>query len=150
MSPFTFSCVLARSSSFLRASGTVRFPVRSRRFSPPFLLNMGRPRGQKILGERQARRQRRLVPSCCGPTRRWSGPAHERRVLHAGAGGRGPLSAGSLAAYGSLMPSKDDAPAGSSEVGEMARRFLRGDLTLEDAALGIAEHVPRDGVWGLL
>ncbi len=48
------------------------------------------------------------------------------------------------------MPSKDDAPAGSSEVGEMARRFLRGDLTLEDAALGIAEHVPRDGVWGLL
>src|SRR5438876_862718 len=96
MNPFTSSCALARSSSFLRACGTVMSPVRSRRFSPPFLLNMGRPRGQKILGERQARRQRRLVPSCCGPTRRWRGPAHERRVLHAGAGGRGPLSAGSL------------------------------------------------------
>jgi len=71
---------LARSSSFLRASGTVRSPVRSRRFSPPFLLNMGRPRGQKILGERQARRQRRLVPSCCGPTRRWSGARGRRGI----------------------------------------------------------------------
>ena len=42
------------------------------------------------------------------------------------------------------MPSKDDAPAGSSEVDEIADRFLRGDLTLEEAARGIAAHVPRD------
>jgi len=48
------------------------------------------------------------------------------------------------------MASKDDAPAGSSEVDEMADRFLRGDLTLEEAARGIAAHVPRDQVWGLL
>jgi hypothetical protein len=47
------------------------------------------------------------------------------------------------------MPKKDDAPVGSSEVDDIVSRFLRGEGSLEEAAQGIAEFVPRDEVWGL-
>ena len=47
------------------------------------------------------------------------------------------------------MPNKGDKPDALAEVEEIARRFLEGELPLEEAARDIARRLPTDEPWAL-